>query len=351
MIVSYFILNRVFKNDKLKIPNIKLNFNSKIIEWFLFLLGSSLAIGHLTYLGDLPAFSALNVDFNTDAVNIRRQITADADTIVNYIASFNMKAFLPFGLLYLLAKKNHKLYWLLLLVGVVYAFSLMQKSYIVLLLMPSLIYAIFNKEWLYGLKHMGIISVVLYSLVLVHNPEISPSKSNHVTHSNEHVNKTTKQSKFYSIWTSLKNRVLIVPGKTVSSWFDHIPNDLPFLNGKGYRFAQRFTGENYINYAQELYPIMYPDHAKKGLKGNVNVAHFMYDYANFGRKGLILSGFILAIVFYFVETIFRNNFKFKLSLNLIPLATLSSQALTTLLFSGGWGLLIGLYYLFIRNKD
>ena len=77
----------------------------------------------------------------------------------------------------------------------------------------------------------------------------------------------------------------------------------------------------------------------------------MYDYANFGRKGLILSGFILAIVFYFVETIFRNNFKFKLSLNLIPLATLSSQALTTLLFSGGWGLLIGFYYLFIRNKD
>ena len=104
MILSYFILNRVFKNDKLKIPNIKLNFNSKIIEWFLFLLGSFLAIGHLIYLGDLPAFSALNVDFNTDAVNIRRQITADADTIVNYLASFNMKAFLPFGLLYLLAK-------------------------------------------------------------------------------------------------------------------------------------------------------------------------------------------------------------------------------------------------------
>ena len=149
----------------------------------------------------------------------------------------------------------------------------------------------------------------------------------------------------------LKNRVLIVPGKTVSSWFDHIPNDLPFLNGKGYRFAQRFTGENYINYAQELYPIMYPDHAKKGLKGNVNVAHFMYDYANFGRKGLVLSGFILAIVFYFIETMFRNNFKFKLSLNLIPLATLSSQALTTLLFSGGWGLLLGLYYLFINNQD
>ena len=351
LIVSYFILNRVFQNDKLKIPNINLNFNSKLIQWFLFLLGSSLAIGHLIYLGDLPAFSALNVELNTEAVNIRRQITADAETIVNYIASFNMKAFLPFGLLYLLAKKNHKLYWLLLLIGVVYAFSLMQKSYIVILLMPSLIYAIFNKKWLFGLKHVGIISIVLYSLVLVHNPEISTLKPVDETQSHEHMNKTTKPGKFYSIWTSLKNRVLIVPGKTVSSWFDHIPNDLPYLNGKGYRFAQRFTGENYINYAQELYPIMYPDHAKKGLKGNVNVAHFMYDYANFGRKGLVLSGFILAIVFYFVETMFRNNFKFKLSLNLIPLATLSSQALTTLLFSGGWGLLLGLYYLFIKNQD
>ena len=68
---------------------------------------------------------------------------------------------------------------------------------------------------------------------------------------------------------------------------------------------------------------MYPDHAKKGLKGNVNVAHFMYDYANFGRKRTDFIRFYIATVLYFVETIFLNSFKFKLSLNLIPLATLS----------------------------
>ena len=39
-------------------------------------------------------------------------------------------------------------------------------------------YAIFNKKWLYGLKHVAIISIVLYSLVLVHNPEISTLKPN-----------------------------------------------------------------------------------------------------------------------------------------------------------------------------
>ena len=127
------------------------------------------------------------------------------------------------------------------------------QSYIVLLLMPSLIYAIFNKEWLYGCMYMGIISVVLHSLVLVHNLEISPSKSNHLTHSNEHVNKTTKQSKFYSIWTSLKNRVLIVPGKTVSSWFDHIPNDLPFLKWKRISICTKIHWEKIISIMHKNY--------------------------------------------------------------------------------------------------
>ena len=93
---------------------------------------------------------------------------------------------------------------------------------------------------------------------------------------------------------------------------------------------------------------MYPKHAKKGLKGNVNVASFMYEYANFGVYGLILSGVFLGLLFVSIEKIFVNNITLKLAINLIPVLILSSQAITTLLFSGGWGLSILLYLFIIK---
>ena len=51
---------------------------------------------------------------------------------------------------------------------------------------------------------------------------------------------------------------------------------------------------------------------KKGLKGNVNVASFMYEYANFGIYGLILSGAFLGLLFLSIEKIFVNNLTLKL---------------------------------------
>ena len=90
---------------------------------------------------------------------------------------------------------------------------------------------------------------------------------------------------------------------------------------------------------------MYPKHEKKVLKGNVNVASFMYEYANFGIYGLILSGAFLGLLFVSIEKIFVNNLTLKLAINLIPVLILSSQAITTLLFSGGWDIFFYIYSL------
>ena len=96
---------------------------------------------------------------------------------------------------------------------------------------------------------------------------------------------------------------------------------------------------------------MYPNYAARGIKGNVNVASFMYDYANFGWKGFIISGISIGLLFILIEWLFIDRFILKLSINTIPVFLLSSQAITTALFSGGWGLMLILYFLFIKKKD
>jgi hypothetical protein len=75
----------------------------------------------------------------------------------------------------------------------------------------------------------------------------------------------------------------------------------------------------------------------------------MYDFANWGWKGLLISGLILGLCLAFVERIFGDNMVAKLTINATSIFWLTSTSLSTLLFSGGWGLMILLYALFGRN--
>ena len=352
LVVTYFSSYYLLIKNKFDI-----NFNVKSINlnnWISILPYTSivLILLHLIYLRDFHALSALKLSSITEVVQLRRSITSESNYLVNYIASFNIKGLLPFTLLALLILKKKKLYWILFALGSFYVFCLMQKSFIIVLLAPSLIYSLLNLKWFYLIKYIAVITVIMASLVLIHNPEINKPKSP----SKQLVQPKTEQtnikqnSTFKTILIGLENRILIVPGKTVTGWFKHIPKDLPYQYGTGYRFAQFITKKEYSNYAKELYPIMYPSYAARGLKGNVNVASFMYDYANFGWKGFIISGISMGLLFIFIEWLFIDRLILKLSINTIPVFLLSSQAITTALFSGGWGLMLMLYFLF-RKRD
>ena len=81
--------------------------------------------------------------------------------------------------------------------------------------------------------------------------------------------------------------------------------------------------------------MIYPNYSKKGLKGNVNVASFMYDYVNFGLLGLVLSGVLLSVVL-ILEKLFIEDLIMKLVINIVPVLILSSQAfLFSFLVAGG----------------
>lgn len=335
--------------------DITFNFKSiNLNKWISILPITSIVLTllHLLYLGDLHAISALKLKTITEVVQLRRSITAESNILVNYIASFNIKGLLPFTLLALLILKKKKLYWILFALGSFYVFCLMQKSFIIVLLAPAFIYSLLKLKWAYLIKYCTVITTVMFSLVLIQNPEISKSEaiSEELVTTNSEAKNQKSNGKLKTIIIGLEKRILIVPGKTITGWFKHIPKDLPYQNGSGYRFAKFITQKEYSNYAKELYPLMYPTYAARGLQGNVNVASFMYDYANFGWKGFIISGISIGLLFVFIEWLFMDRFVLKLSINTIPVLLLSSQAITTALFSGGWGLMLLLYFLF-RKKE
>jgi hypothetical protein len=275
---------------------------------------------------------------------------------MNYASSFTIKALLPFFLLYFYIKKKKMFFLLLFLIGSFYAFSLMQKSHIIAIIIPLLVYLLLERKWLLVIANMAYIVLVVGIMVYITNPDLAekpiPLEDNTELSDalEEEVKRRDPESPILRIAYGLYERTMLVPGEIVSKWFRVIPEKRPFLNGNGYRIVAKLKGEAFVNYTADLYPLVRPSFAKRGLKGNVNVASFMYEYSNFGAIGLVLSGILLAFVFFVIEKIFAARSKLNMSINAFPVLILSSGALNTLLFSGGWGLSILLFLLFLGHK-
>ncbi len=353
LIISYIIfvkaklknyLVRIYKRITIPLSYQTLNY----ISYFVFFSTIVFIIYHLSILGGSPqikAFSFTNVD---DIANLRRGITEFAPTGIKYLSSFIVKGFLPFLILYFFIKKKYVFYYIILFIAAFYVFSLMQKSYIATILIPVFIFSLLQKKYIYSLKHILIIIIVIFTMSFSANPEIKDDfiAGLHEEKTEDNQGKASSYNSFQKIYLGLKNRVLIIPGQLVAEWFYMIPDKKPFLYGNGYRLVAKIKGEEYINYPREFAIHLRPEHIERGLTPNLNTASFMYDYANFGKLGLFISGIALSLLFIFIESIFLNNFTYKFCLNFSFILFISSTALTTTLLSGGWGIIIFLFILF-----
>lgn len=258
-----------------------------------------------------------------------------------------MKAVIPFTLVLLFVKGNRKVYWVFYCIAVFYGFILMQKSFILLILMPLGIVALFQAKWLYFAKVVITSVVVVFTLSYIQNVTMRGGL-NDIRMEYEPAPPTTS-GLFGRLFGGLQNRVMIVPGKMVVKWFELVPKEKPFLCGNGFSFYSKLTGGTFHDYSRELYPYVYVENAKHGLVGSVNAAGFMRGYSNFGTAGLIISALFLALILVMVESIFTGSLLYKCAFNAFPVLVLSSASLTTLLISGGWCLIILLFIIFKEN--
>ncbi|MBI3135924.1 MAG: hypothetical protein HYZ14_14695 [Bacteroidetes bacterium] len=314
-------------------------------------------IGHLVTLGGIPAFQAMELNYIEEVATFRNRIFDDKPAWIGYPTSIVLKSALPFLLLYALAKKKWTLYWIILLTGTLYTFGLMQKSFIVGFILPAMVLALLKKQFLIAVKLVAIIVVVVFSLVHIANPpggsrpDPALVGTGPATEISPLLDPNQQYSRLELFAIGLADRLLVVPGRVVSDWFEVIPAKMPYLQGDGYRLLALIRGRSYHNYSKELYPLIQPEYAAMGLTGTVNAASFMYDYSNFGNTGMVLAGIMLAFLLAWLEHFFRQDFKLKLCLCMFPVLMLSSGALTTILFSGGFGFTILFYFFYLRNNQ
>ena len=316
---------------------------------------------HFFFLGGMPGFMALSLETSDEVVKLRSSITEDFPKWLNYIASFNIKGFLPFLVFFFFCKGEKKYYYVLLLIGCLYCFSLMQKSYVVSFLAPLFIFNLLTKNWKNLVLYCLLIFGIIIGLGFTANPEFTNDDKVVAVNKPKQLDKDSlehnveqevnNRSGLEQILLNLYERTTVVPGEMVVRWFETIPENKPFLMGSGYRLLALIKGEEFRNYSVELYPIFYPEFAKKGFKGSMNTASFMYDYANFGKIGLMFSAVVLALIIVFLHALFGADFKSKISINAFSILFLSSAALTTTLFSGGWGVMILLYLIIMRSNE
>ena len=360
--VTYFIINKwrnniwstIHNQKTFQIPSFKQKSLKKLSALLLGIISCFIVL-HYFKLGSIPVVDVW-LSYNYDEiVAIRKSITSDHGAFWNYGMSFCIKGLIPFMLVYYLHKNNKRHFLFLLVLSAVYAFSLIQKNFTVYILLPLLIYCVLKRNWIVLLLSFCIIMTSISTLVIATNPILRNHNENTIEYPiTEHPKFETEKildegEKSTIISNALIRRVFYVPGNMVSEWFRLIPKEEPYLYGNGYRFIAPFSSKPFIDYGNILYPKIYPHFAKRGYSGTVNAASFVYDYANFGVYGLVISGILLAILFNFIEIIFSNNLLVKICFNGFHVLMLSSASMYTLLLSGGWILIILLYKVFTKD--
>ena len=347
-IFVYLISSKFIKDkylDFIKFFKIKgLFLDIKFLNLFLLIISITLIILDMLVLGGPPIVKALSSSNLKSFCDIRENIHTDSSKIFVYLSSVNIKAILPFTLFHFIVLNKKKIFIPLILLAGLYGFSMMQKSFMFSVFFPAISYTLIQKKWLLSISLSSIILIGVFSLTVLLNKYIDDEEKLVKVPSNQH-------SFLFKLSKGLIKRVVIVPGETISQWFNVIPEKKPYLYGDGYPFIAKLRARKYIDYSKELYPILKPDYDKKGLSGTVNVASFVREYSNFGYLGLFLGGALIALVLVFIDKMFLGYENFYYSINLFPIFLFSSSSILTILFSGGWFVFILLFFIFCKSYN
>lgn len=352
LLASYYLFkNMYFNSNRFRISGhlSHCSESTDLLSKAILIVTSVFVVIHFNYVGYVPLFKALcSTDFY-EIAKLRQGISETSPWFLTYGSSLLITALMPFFLLYFWCMRKKTEFYILIFVSVFYSLSLLQKSFIITICLPLLVY-LFIKRQYFKFTALFLIPICgILLLVLATNPQIRPwsphmpTKTVNITYNSDNI--TVSDSISRSVM-GIGDRILLIPGKVIVQWFKLIPDQIPYGEGNGYKIVANLKGQDFINYPRLLYDKVYPDYTEIGLRGTLNVASFMVDYANYGRSGLILAGATLSLLLVLFEAIFRNAAIFCLALNIFPILALSSSALSTLLFSGGWGLTILLYWTF-----
>jgi len=322
---------------------------------------------HFAYLGQVPVVTAILSNDYYDIMRIRQGVFFEAPALFRYPPNILLKSVLPFLMLYYCAAGRQKRFWVTVALATFYGLAMLNKMFVVILYAPLVLYLLFKRRFLVA----GVIALIpvgaLALLVFVQNPHIRPefwTPRNLATASGKPLvieaptvlaalaAKKQAESPTYPAFKFMETiylRIFVVPGQVVSVWFSNIPERLPFANGCGYRVVAALRGCEFQFYPALVHDVENPILVAEGIHGTMTAASFMEDYANFGVRGLVLGGALLALLLALIARLFGGNWRWALIFNLIPIAMMMELPLSTVLLTGGWASTLLLYHLFRGN--
>jgi hypothetical protein len=391
LLMSYIALCWVARNQRftsslpLLKPHILRNiFRDQLLRERLLLISSLGAIlfslVHYFFFEGFTLLDAITSENNNDVALIRQFIYVNKPYTVHYLSSIVIKAIFPISLLLAAAQGRTLLCTFLFVFGSVYMICMLQKAHIITFLLPLGLYYIS----LGRLRPAALIAVFATLVVMllgqIANPQTQPTQlrdaaasaraylgtsetlrekrtqeghgqSLSVDTSNP-TNETGRRqlsagSSAWIVGAALAERLVLTPGQVVAQWIHLIPDRLPYGLGCGYRFLAPVLNCEFRNFSVEIYRLVYPEYVREGLIGTVNAASMMDDYANFGVLGLLVSGFIHALIFLLIQIIFKGDLRLVLPVNGLYILLLTSGSWTSIMASGGWAAAI-LMYLCLR---
>ena len=353
-LIFYFLIKGYLKNKNITAFKYKIICNKLILDYSLLLFIILFVIIHLIFLNNIPCITAWKTLDYYKIAFIRQSINEHNNVLIKYISSFMIKGIIPFAVLYFYTQ-NKKSFYIILPVAIFYSLALMQKSLIITILIPLIVWLILNKQFVKSLILLGVSIVGMFFLVYTTNPNLRATsiEINEAIRTSPYKrfynNENFKNGGFIEAGDAVYTRFFLTTGLVAGHWFEKIPSQFPYAKGCGYHFLAPLMGCNFndYDYSKIIYNAVYLKEKKIGLKGTVTVASFVYDYANFGYYGLIVSAFLLAMLINLLNIIFLNNYKWNVSLNFLFIFWLSSGALSTLLFSGGWLITILLFVIYV----
>jgi hypothetical protein len=345
------------------------------LEKILFCLSILVIVVHYLSIGSVPVIKAMMLDDPIEIALVRQSASMHLNPLIAYARSITLSSLLPFLVLWTYVKRNGW-FWPSVTLSLFYAAFVMQKSYVFAVTLPAIVYASAICKLGDALKLLSASCIMTVFLVLVTNPHLrlelqfypKPEQAQSVAEQSVAEQSVAEQSvaeqsvaeqsvaeqsvaeKARKGISGIVHRTLIVPGQVVHQWFKVIPADIPHAYGCGYRPVAMILGCEHVNFSKLVWFVLYQDLATKGLSGTVNAASFMEDYGNFGVLGLVMSAVFMAVLLYFIGYVFNGFRAIGLALNIVPILYLSSSALLTLLFSGGWLFTIAMFVAIFRKS-
>lgn len=327
----------------------------------LSMLFAGVFVAHMIMLGDIPILAAMRSSDDYSISIIRQEAYFGLPLWLRYMSDYSFKALGP-ALLVISYLYHKRIFWFVLAVGSLYCLAVFVRILPAIFLTPLLLLLLFQRRWLHLTLTVALLALLITVATSASAPDIRNSfvpeaKPPILTQTEKDlasgylaVKKPENDWRTGSVLYAIFERALFIPGQVIDQWFYFYSRPEAREHGCGYRILARFMKCEYVPVPTKLYEAFYQENTQRGMRGSLNAASFMSDYANFGPSGIVVSSFLTGLLFCVIAIIYRDH-PLALPLN-IPLIMVSMEtSIVTALNSGaGWLAMTALFLYFFRTR-